>query len=435
MINLRQRWSFILVVLLVIIYLAIFYFQNKVSPSNIVEIYFADRITIAHRELIDRYNEKMLGKVKVVPIDFPNVDFSTNERKEVLARSLRGTGDGIDLFAVDIIWVQRFAKWCEPLDDYFSEAEKNRIIPQALASCYFEGELVAVPLNMVQGVLYYRDDILKSLNNSEEIISKIKNGISWEEFIKLKSKINLPNPFFIFPAADYEGFICVFVEILLSRNPNYFQKYGFNLDTQDAAESLQLLVDFIYKYQMTPQIVSNFTEVTSYEYFIQNDGLFIRGWPSYDKDFEETPVDPKKENNLRKAPIPWFRNGTKASTLGGWNLMVSKFSDKKKETIDFMKFLMSDESQEIFYRESGYYPIAQKFFNSSEYLAKYPEMIQMRDFIKSAVNRPFNEEYTRYSKIMSYYLEQAIKNQISVKEALAKATNAIQLEKNVVKEF
>lgn len=435
MITTKQKWSIVFIFLLVVVYAVIFYIQKGEKTSGVVEIYFADRVTAAHRELINQYNKMMKGKVKVIPIDFPNFDFSTNERKEVLARSLRGMGDGIDLYAVDVIWVQRFAKWSEPLDKYFTEDEKQRILPQPLASCYSEGELVAVPLNMVQGVMYYREDLLSRMKNGQQIIDKIKKGITWEDFIKLKQQLNVQNPFYIFPAADYEGFICSVMEFLMSMDRDYFQKYGFNLEKPEAQKAIQMMVDLVNKYGMTPPIVTKFTEVTSYQYFIKNDGLFIRGWPSYDRDFKDSPVDTEKEKYLRKAPVPHFAEGKPASVVGGWNLMVSKFSNKKKEVIDFVKFLLSDSSQEIFYRESRYYPIVKKIIFDSTYEKKYPELKDIREFIGTSVHRPFNSEYTRYSKIMSSYFEQALKNQITVKEALMKATNAIQLERSAVKEF
>lgn len=435
MIKSQQKWSIIFVVLLIVVYAVIFFLQKGYSTSGPVEIYFADRVTAAHKILIKEYNEIMKGKVKIVPIDFPNFDFSTNERKEVLARSLRGSGDGIDLFAVDIIWVQRFAKWSEPLDKYFTEDEKKRIHPKALASCYSEGELVAVPLDMVQGVMYYRQDLLKKQKNGDAIIKKINNNITWDEFIKLKSEFDSEEPFYIFPAADFEGFICCFMDMVLSQDPDYFQKYGFNLEKPEAENALQLLYDLVYKYKLTPPVVTKFTEVHTYKYFIDNDGLFIRGWPSYDKDFKEIPFDIVKEKELRKTQLPYFKSGKPASVVGGWNLMVSKFSNKKKEVVDFIKFLLSDKSQELFYREGGYYPVISKIFYDSTYLKKYPQIMQMRELIKSAVHRPFHSEYTRYSKIMSNYFEQAMKNQISVKEALTKATNAIQLERTTIKEF
>jgi len=436
MITFKQTWGFALLLLLALVYLGIFYFQRyRIQNNSVTEIYFADRITAAHRVLIDEYNKLMKGKVKVIPIDFPNFDFSTNERKEVLARSLRGTGDGIDIFAVDIIWVQRFAKWCEPLDKYFTEEEKNKILPLALESCYSNGELVSVPLNRVQGVLYYREDLLNKLKDGKKIINKIHNSITWQEFIRLKDNSRINFPFYIFPAADYEGFICSFMELLLSQNPDYFHQYGFNLDRPEAEKALQMLVDFIYKYKLTPRDVVKFTEIPSYAYYIKNDGLFLRGWPSYDKDFKETPFDTSKEKYLRKAPLPYFENGKPASVIGGWNLMISKFSDKKEAAIDFVKFLLSEKSQETFYRLSGHYPVINKFYYDSSFVKKYPEFREIRQLIKSGIHRPAHEEYTRYSIIMSYYFEQALLKKISVKEALIKATNSIQYEKNIIKEY
>ncbi len=46
--------------------------------------------------------------------------------------------------------------------------------------------------------------------------------------------------------------------------------------------------------------------------------------------------------------------------------------------------------------------------------------------INYSVSRPVHEDYTRYSDIMSFYIKQAIMGQIPVKDALDKATVAIQ---------
>jgi len=434
-IKIKQTWGLLFLLFVAVTYLIIFFLLNSSKKSDVIEIYFADRVTAAHKILIDKYNKLNEGKIKVIPIDFHNFDFSTNERKEMLARSLRGRGDGIDLFAVDLIWVQRFAKWCEPLDKYFSDDEKGKILKSALESCYYEGELVAVPLDLVQGVIYYREDLLKRFKGGDNIIRRINNDITWNEFIKLKNEIKPSTPYYIFPATDYEGLICCFMELLLSLNRNYFSEEGFNLNTYEAEKSLQLLVDFVNKNKATPEIVTEFTEIPSYEYFINSDALFIRGWPSYDKDFKESPFDPEKESHLKKIPIPHFDSGVPTSIFGGWNLMVSKFSNKKEITVDFMKFLLKNESQEIFYRESGYYPIVNSFYENPEYLKKYPEIESFKNFMKTGVHRPAHVDYTRYSKIMSFYFKKAIQNKISVKQALIECTNAIQTDKVMIKEF
>jgi multiple sugar transport system substrate-binding protein len=130
-----------------LLYIFVIYFISHRAPKTVTEIYFADRMTEAHNILIDRYNAAHAGSVKVILVNFPNSDFSTDARKEILARSLRGEDDAIDLLAVDVIWVHRFAKWCEPLGKYFSDQERKRITETALQTCYHEGELMATPLD------------------------------------------------------------------------------------------------------------------------------------------------------------------------------------------------------------------------------------------------------------------------------------------------
>ncbi len=433
--RIKQKWGFVFLVIVAVVYATLYSIDFNSSGKRVKEIYFADRVTAAHRTLIEKYNKMREGEVKIVPIDFPNYEFSTNERKELLARSLRGRGDGIDLFAVDLIWVRRFAKWCEPLDKYFDQRERSRILHSALESCYFDGELVAVPLDLVQGVMYYREDILKKNKNGSRIIEELKKNITWHDFIELKKQFTGEDPFYIFPAADYEGLICSFMELVLSLRPHYFEEEGFNLNTPEAERSLQLLVDLVNEYKLTPKIVTEFTEIPSYEYFIKNDALFIRGWPSYDKDFEESPFDPEKQKYLKKVPIPHFADGRPTSLFGGWNLMVSKFSDKKEDVVDFIKFLLSDESQEIFYKEAGYYPVTNRFYEDQLYIDRYPDAHEYKDMIKTGVHRPAHEEYTRYSEIMSHYFEMAIRNEITVKEALEKSTNGIRFDQVITKKF
>ncbi|MGA9291864.1 MAG: extracellular solute-binding protein [Ignavibacteriaceae bacterium] len=353
-IKFKQKWGVIFLLFVTITYLTIFFIDYKSEGKKVKEIYFADRITAAHRTLINEYNKMHEGEVKVIPVDFPNTDFSTNDRKEIVARSLRGHGDGIDLFAVDIIWVQRFAKWCEPLDKYFSKQERNNILKNALESCYYKNELVAVPLDMVQGVMYYRKDLIKNVKGGDVIINKLNNFINWRDFISLDQKFSIKKPFYVFPAADFEGFVCCYDEQLLSLKPDYFEVNGFNFETPEAGKTLQLFVDLVNKYQISPPVVSDLTDAASFEYFIRNDDIFLRGWPTYDKDFSENPINIEKQGNLVKVPLPHFKEGKPASVFGGWNLMVSRFSEKKKEVIDFIKFLLSDKSQEIFYKESGF---------------------------------------------------------------------------------
>ena len=182
----NQAWGIAVLCAIALVYFTIFAFLFKRPTEHVTEFYFADRMTEAHRILINQYNQSHAGKIKVIPVDFPNPDFSTDTRKEILARSLRGDDDGIDLLAVDVIWVQRFAKWCEPLGKYFTDEERKRITPIALGSCYHEGELVAVPLDISEGVVYYRADLLANEPRGKELLQKVQSVMSWDDFLKIK---------------------------------------------------------------------------------------------------------------------------------------------------------------------------------------------------------------------------------------------------------
>jgi ABC-type glycerol-3-phosphate transport system substrate-binding protein len=220
--------------------------------------------------------------------------------------------------------------------------------------------------------------------------------------------------------------------MLLSLRPDYFETVGFRFDTPEARKALQLLVDLIHTYKASPPVVSDFTETPSYEYFIRNDGLFLRGWTSYDRDFTRTPVDAAKQEHLRKAPIPYPDGGRPTSLFGGWDLMVSKASTKKEAVIDFVKFLLSDRAQEVFYATGGFYPITNSFYNDSTFLKKYPEIQLAKDLMKNGVHRPFQENYTKYSKIMARYFYLAIKGDLSVDEALRRVHASIESEKGLM---
>ena len=62
-------------------------------------------------------------------------------------------------------------------------------------------------------VMYYREDLLNSLPNYKTIKQKIDNSISWKDLINIDTEIERKShSLFVFPADDYEGLMCMFVE-------------------------------------------------------------------------------------------------------------------------------------------------------------------------------------------------------------------------------
>jgi len=422
----RKHWGVVVLSFVAFSFIALQVVLSARRSDAVTEVYFADRLTEAHHRIIDEYNRQHEGVIRVVPIDFPNEDFTTNERKEILARSLRNGGEGIDLFAVDVIWVQRFERWAEDLNGHFSDAELSEFTEDGLRSCYKEERLVALPFERVRGVLLWREDRLRELPGGSAIAEKVSRGITWRQFIEYGRALSRPGPYYLFPAADYEGLLCVFTEVLLGLERDYFLKHGFKFDTPVARSALRLLVDLVHTYGITPASAASMTEVSSYEYFQRENGLFLWGWTSYERDFQ---ISPDTNRVLRMAPLPHFESGEQVSLVGGWNLMISKFSGKKAQAIDFARFLLERSSQEILYVQGGFFPVKRAFYEDDLYRQRYPELSRTNAMLGYPVHRPSHDRYTRYSEILAQHLSLAIRGRLGVEEALVRATKAIESDR------
>ena len=417
------------VILITLVALIVYYIYlvddvgKNVKHSNVTEIYYADGITTTHLKLINKFNERFKERIKVIPIDLPFNKFSTNERKEILARTLRGKGSKIDVFTVDIVWAYRFAKWAENLSPYFNDQYLSNFIEPVLETCFFKDSLIAAPFTFDLSTLYYRDDILSKLPDYEELKSKLADSITWEELIRLGKRVNYKNPFYIFPASDYEGLVCSFLELIINQNKDFFKESVIDLTKPEAVKALDLLYDLIHEYKLTPTNVTGFTEFSSHKYFLDNDGLFVRSWPAFFLDIPDSSLVTFR-NVINRAPMPHFEGTDPAAVYGGWNLVVSKFSEHIPEAIEFIKFLQEPESQSELVIDDISLPVIKSIYNDENFSAA-DVLTFYKNNLKYGVHRPLLEDYTRFSDITSFFVRKVLMDEMESKVALAEATRMI----------
>ncbi|MCL5030399.1 MAG: extracellular solute-binding protein [Bacteroidetes bacterium] len=423
--------TFILALIALAVYLFIMLRSAFPEPSISREVYFAGDISYAHQQVINEFNKKFEGRIKVIPIDLSFKEFTTNDRKELIARALRSKSDKFDLFAVDQIWVKRFAKWSEPLNNYIRTDQLKNMLTEPLISCYSNDSLVAFPINIDVGMMYYRKDLLEKLKNYNSIKTQLDSSITWTDFIKLGKKLNSKeHPFYIFPADNYEGLVCSYVELALTSSPDIFNRTNkINLLTQGSVDALQMLVNLVQTYKISPRNVLDFDETASFEYFITNNGYFLRGWPSYEKDKKNLFNYPGKEDELGYSPLPRLKGFPSRAILGGWNIMLSKSSRNKQAAIEFLKFVISKQAQQILYTKGGYLPILTSFYSDTT----YPKLKFFKKLIDNGVHRPFLENYTSISDILAYYSHKAINGDLTVYQALSQANAMINSGKILIK--
>ncbi len=401
--NSNQRLYAIITSILVVAFVLLFYaFPGdgpNTSPNRPVEITFADNISRAYQEVIDLFNKEHEGRIKVIPVNLPFTKFSTDDRKELLARYFRSKSDRIDVFSVDQIWVPRFAGWCVPLDDYLPDEKVAPLNYYAARSCYLNGSLIAAPLYLDIAVMFYRKDLIRSLPDGEYWTHRLENSVTWDELFKLHSKTgNLPGPFFIYQADDYEGLVCIYTELLANMHRQILENGVLQLETPEAEKALQFLVDLVGKYRISPEQVSRFKEDVSYDFFLKNDGMFIRGWPGFARDDRLKGEYPEQYSQCVPAPLPHLVGSQPAYVFGGWNLMISKFSTKIPESVEFVRFLLGKQSQEIMYAVGGCLPTSTSVYADSSFVKKNPALAFYEGLFKYGVYRPFSEKYTGISE-------------------------------------
>jgi len=415
-----------------IVFLVYSPFKITLYPENAVKkLYYVDNISDAHLKIIKRFNDLHKGKIEVVPVNLPFYYFTTNDRKEILTRSLRSRSDGIDIFAVDLIWIARFAKWGYQLDKHFHDSTLSEVNSTALEACRRDGKLVAFPLYLDLGVLYYRKDLIHKLPNGDSVENMIQRGMTWNEFIKLGTSLpSFKNSFYIFTGGNYEGMLCCFQEMLSEHESGkIFYGNPTDLNTEPAKRSLQMMVDFMYKYKFTPGNVTQFDEYSSYLYASSHNAVFLRGWIGYRQQYNGFLSDTSGISSLEIAPLPHFEGNNTSSVFGGWSLMISEFSNRKEEALQFIKFMFQKENQELLYEEGGYWPINDKVYGDTLFLRKHKELVKIQELLKWGRYRPFLENYTRLSEIMAHYFHLALRKEISVDEALKAASKQINDER------
>lgn len=405
--------------------------QSNVVGNQVVKITFADDITPAYRKVIEMFNRQYRGKIYVETINIPFSKFSTNQRKELFTRFFRTKNGQVDVFSVDEIWTARFAKWCDPLGNSFREDSDWNILKPALSSCYFDSTLVAVPLFVDVGLMYYRKDLIDALPNGAEINNELRNSITWDEFIKLGEHFNRKTtPFYIYQADNYEGLMCSLAEMMAGLDDPLYSKGAFQLQSEGALKAVSLMVDLVQKYGVSPGVVAQLRESSSFTYCLDHNGVFLRGWPNFERSFQDSAANGSWGNRWSMAPLPHFAGHPRVSILGGWNLMISKYSLHKDEALTFIKFLLSKGVQEIMYEQGGYLPTNTNVYGDREFMRRNPDLSFYLELLKTGVHRPSLPNYTRISDIISYYVNLAIKQRMTSQAALSVASRTIKSESN-----
>jgi multiple sugar transport system substrate-binding protein len=348
--------------------------------------------------------EKQNPGVKVAKEIAPN---SSTQFHDLLTQKLKNGDTRLDVFLMDVIWPAEFASagWTLPLDRYFSRAEQNKFLDAPMAANRYRGHTLGVPLFIDAGLLYYRKDLLEKYRmtrprNWPELVDQARSILAAERDPHLAG--------YSAQFKQYEGLVCNMMEFILGNDGALWDedRQTSALQHHRAKAAVRFVRDRIIG-EISQRGVLAYEEPESVALFTQGRAIFHRNWP-YAWQIANDPKQSKVAGRVGMMPLPAFPGGRGASTLGGWQMGISRFSRTPETAWRFVAFMTSPEIQKRIALTIGRAPTRQALYADSELQAKMPELQSLLETFKQAVPRPTTPVYVPLSNIMQRYFSAAL---------------------------
>ncbi len=350
---------------------------------------------------------------------------STNARQQMFMTASMAHTSPYDLVWADIIWIPPLAAqgWLLPIDKY---VDVQKLYAQnfraTVDGSIWKGHIYRVPVMSDAGLIYYRKDLLKKAG--------IKPPRTYKELFEAAQKLQDPSKGlwgFIYQGAQYEGLDCFYLEWLWGNGGYYYdpvtRKVG--IDSPQAIQATQYLVDTIHKYKITPPDVLTFMEEESRQMFESGHAVFLRNWP-YVWVLSQTDKNSKVKGKVGVMTEVSADGQHPFATQGGWGVSISAFIDKAKipAAIKFAQFMNSYETEKLMVKMQGNDVSRRDIYYDPEVLKWNPFFKDLRTILEGTRWRPASPLWPKLSDIMSRYLTMAMTQQMTPKqanEAMAKA--------------
>lgn len=351
------------------------------------------------REGVETWARQTGHSVRIVPT--PN---SATERLALYQQMLAARSADIDVFQIDVIWPGILASHFVDLAEHIDAEDVAQHFPAIVDNNTVAGALVAMPWFTDAGVLYYRSDLLakygEPVPTTWQALTVIARRIQRAE----RAAGNARMHGFVFQAMGYEGLSCNALEWIDSFGGGTIiaGDGAITVNNARAAEALALAASWIG--DIAPEGVLNYDEEQSRGVFQSGNAVFMRNWP-YAWALANAP-DSAVHGKVGVAALPkGGEHGRHSSTLGGWQLAVSKYSARPELAADLVRHLTSADEQKRRAIAGAYNPTIPALYEDAEVLEAVPFLAQLSDTFAGAVARPSAVMGARYNRASAAFYQ------------------------------
>jgi trehalose/maltose transport system substrate-binding protein len=328
----------------------------------------------------------------------------------------------VDAYLIDVIWPGVAAPHAVDLSRYIKEDEIKQYFPRIIENNTVDGKLVGLPFFTDAGILYYRTDLLDKYGFKQP-------PQTWEQLTDMARKIQggerqagKPDfQGFVFQGAAYEGLTCNGLEWIYGYNGGTIIDRGnrITINNPNAIKALDVAKSWVGR--IAPRGVTIYQEEQARNLFQGGNTVFMRNWP-YAYALGNSPESPIAGKFAATVLPKGEAGGQHAATLGGWQLMVSKYSKNPGPTADLVRYLCSAEVQKKHALDLSNLPTRPGLYKDQEILAKLPWFASMLEVFNNAVARPstvLKANYNEVSTAFFQHLNKILNGEESSKDAVS----------------
>ncbi len=326
-------------------------------------------------------------------------------------------GADFDVFVVDVIWVQEFARagWIADLTDSIpSETIRNDFVSGAANAALLNDRVFAVPWYADVGLLYYRSDLVP------------RPPITYAELEQFAADARRKDPTlqgYVWQGRQSEGLVCNVYEAIWGHGgPSGNER--LRIDTEPARAALAYLHSILQK-RVSPASVKSASEEDSRRVFQGGRAVFMRNWP-YAWSEAQRP-DSIVKGKVGVAPLPTLTGQMGHGTLGGWQLAVNSRSAPRRRAaaIKLIEHLTSLGSNRALALGYGRNPARRDLYRDPQFAERAPSMVALYPMLENARPRPVTPYYNLLSDALQSEFSAAIVGIRTPEQALERAQQQI----------
>ena len=315
-------------------------------------------------------------------------------------QAFEAESDDLDVIRVDVIWPGQLADHLLDMSEFTPQEQIDAMLPALIDNNTIDGRLVALPLRVGFGMLYYRTDLLEKYGYDAP-------PATWDELEEMATAIqdgerDAGNDEFwgyVWQGNAYEGLTCDALEWHVSATgENFLQSDGTISALSDEAVAMyEQAAGWVGT--ISPPGVVSYQEEDARGVWHAGNAAFMRNWPyaySTSQDSEDIP-------GFDVAPLPAGESGVSAATLGGWHIGVSRYSDQPEAAAAFARYMTSVENQKFYMLDTTNPPGATELYDDPDLQDAMPFLSP--DIAVAAVARPSNFSKDQYNAVSVLYFE------------------------------